>query len=87
MANTPQRGLDGEAQRRMIETLRRYIGRNGGTIVSPPGSKRLTVEVMRDSLLPSRLSELGYSVRAAGVSMKTTSNGFVPVDVIAVTVE
>ena len=74
-----------EQRRKLWETLNSFIGQEGGWVVSPPGEKHLRVEIPRKSALPSRLLELGYAVRAAGVGTRITPSGFMPVDVIWVT--
>jgi hypothetical protein len=63
--------------------LHEFIRKSGGWLVSAPHEKYLRVEVERGSPLPTKLTELGYDVRAAGVSTRVTSNGFMPTEIIS----
>ena len=53
--------------------------------MSPPGAKYVRVEILKDSALPVKLVDLGYDPRVAGVNTRITSTGFMPVDVISIT--
>ena len=78
-----------EQRRKLWEALTAFIRSNGGHVVSLPGTKNLRVELPQNSALPARLLELGYSVRAAGITTRITgsteNHGFMPVDVIEIT--
>ena len=78
-----------EQRRKLWEALTTFIHSNGGNVVSPPGTKRLRVELPQNSALPARLLELGYPVRAAGITTRITggteNHGFMPVDIIEFT--
>jgi hypothetical protein len=67
------------------DALNEFVRSNGGWLVSAPGEKWLRVEVPRDSLLPSRLIECGYGVRAAGITTLVTANGLMPTEIISFT--
>ena len=54
-----------------FEALNEFIRRNGGAVVSPPG-KVLRVEVLKDSVLPAKLAELGYNVMRCGSVTRVT---------------
>ena len=66
------------------DALNAFISQQGGWVVSPPGTKRLRVEIQHQSALPTRLLELGYSVHSAGINTRITSGKFVPVEVIEI---
>lgn len=57
-----------EERRRQSErfsALSEFIRKHGGFVTSPPG-KVLRVEVMKGSVLPAKLAELGYNVVSHG---------------------
>jgi hypothetical protein len=64
-----------ERRRRLQEALTRYIQLNGGWVTSPPGARGLRVEVVQNSSLPARLTELGYSPRHCGTGTRIVSGG------------
>ena len=77
-----------EEKRRLNEAwsaLNYFVGQHGAC-VSPPG-KMLRIEVMKDLLLPAKLSELGFNVRHVNQNTRITPFGFLPVDVIEIAVD
>jgi hypothetical protein len=66
------------------DAVNAFVTQQGGWVTSPPGTKRLRVEIQQDSALPARLLELGYSVRSAGIGTRITSGKFMPVEVIEI---
>lgn len=75
------------AQRRksLLEALAKFVHASGGWVTSVPGAKSVRIEILKDSVLPTKLTQLGYVPRQVGVNSRITSTGFVPVDVIEIT--
>lgn len=78
-----------EQRQKLFEALNAFIRQQGGWVTSLPSAENLRFEIPRKSSLPSRLLELGYSVRAAGIGTRITGatehHGFTPVDIIEIT--
>ena len=77
-----------EAARRRTElwhALSKFIHSQGAWLISTPGAKYLRIEILKNSPLPARLLEVGYSVRAAGSTTRIALGNFAPVDIISVT--
>lgn len=74
-----------ERRMRLWHALNDYIRSQGGWLVSAPHEKFLRVEVSKKSVLPSRLLQLGYDVKAGGVGMRIEAGAFLPVDLITFT--
>jgi len=66
---------DFEQRRKLWEALTAYITSNGGWVTGLPGTKHLRVEVPRDSALPAKLMEFGYSLRHCGTGTRITPKG------------
>jgi hypothetical protein len=89
MTKASARKLDVQQRQQLFDTLNRWVIKNGAWITSPPGSKRLRIEVPHGSNLPTRLTELGYKPRHVGMDTRLAAVGthgaFLLVDVIEVT--
>lgn len=70
---------------RLWQALIAFIHSHGGFVVSPPGAKEIKIEILKDSDLPTKLARIGYVPRHFGVGTRITSSGFMPVDVIEIT--
>ena len=73
-----------EERRKLSEALTEYVQQNGGWVTSPPGAKNLRIETPQKSSLPTRLLEIGYSVRSAGISTRLESGRFTPIEIIEI---
>ena len=71
-----------EQRKRLSEALTEYVQQNGGWVTSPPGAKNLRIETPQNSALPTKLLELGYAVRSAGINTRIEGGSFMPVEVI-----
>jgi hypothetical protein len=73
--NKPYAASPGAEQRRKeaeaFEALNQLIRRHGGFVTTPPG-KLLRIEVMKNSELPAKLTELGYNVAQCGTITRVT---------------
>jgi hypothetical protein len=58
-------------QAEAFEALDSFVRRHGGFVVSPPG-KILRIEVLKNSVLPAKLRELGYIVAEHGSVTRIT---------------
>jgi hypothetical protein len=73
-----------EKRRELSEALTEFVRQNGGWVISVPGAENMRIETPRDSALPTKLLELHYSVRSAGIGTRITSGKFLPVEVIEI---
>jgi hypothetical protein len=71
-----------EAARR--EALAKFIRVEGGFVTSVPNRKLLTIEIPKDSALPSKLTAAGYRPIQCGSTMRTMGNGLQQMDVIEI---
>jgi hypothetical protein len=72
-----------EKQKRLFAAFNEFVSKHDGAfVVSAPGSKVIRIECPPGSSLPIRLAELGYKLQFCGTGTRTTSSGFVPVDII-----
>ena len=77
-----------EEKRRQNEawhTLNQFISQQGGLVVTPTG-KMLRIEVVKEFTLPAKLIELGFKVWAVGQNTRVTPYGFLPFNVIEISV-
>ena len=80
-----ERANEAEQRRRdLSEALVRFVHASGAWVTSIPGKRLMTIEVVKNSSLPTKLTELGYRPILAGSTMRTVSSGFLPVDVIEI---
>jgi hypothetical protein len=73
-----------EQRRKLSEALTEYVQQNGGWVTSPPGAKNMRIETPQNSALPTKLIELGYSTRSAGIGTRITSGEFTPIEIIEI---
>ena len=78
-----ERGREAAARR---EALSKFIRENGGFITSVPGRKLLTIEIPKESALPSLLTAAGYRPIQCGSTMRTVGAGLQQFDVIEIDV-
>jgi hypothetical protein len=71
----------------LLEVLTKYVHANGGYVTSPPGQKLITIEISKDSTLPTKLMELGYSPVQIGQTMRTSYRGFELFDRVEISIE
>ncbi len=67
-----------EAEKRRNElwqALNKFVIQHGAWIVSPPGEKRVRIEVRENSALPTRLAELGYRLNYVGTGTRPVFGG------------
>ena len=80
------RGDMAEQRRKIWKALTVFIRSNGGHVYR---AQKIYALSYHNSTLAARLLELGYSVRAAGITTRITgsteNHGFMPVDVIEIT--
>ena len=72
-----------EQQKQLWHALHDYCRDHGAWIVSVPEHRELRIECRKDSALPVKLAQLGYSPRCCETRMRAEAGKFVSVDVIA----
>jgi hypothetical protein len=70
--NKPRAVANNEAEKRaeLHAALEKFIRTSGGWLTSSPSTKPVRFETLPGSSLPTKLSELGWSVRYMGVSTR-----------------
>lgn len=73
-------------QKEAWQVLNQYITQQGAFVVTPPG-RMLRIEFAKDSTLPAKLTKLGFNVWNVGQNTRLTPFGFLPVDVIEISLD
>jgi hypothetical protein len=74
-----------EKQRKLFDALNAFVSEQGGWVVSPPGDKKVRIEVPQNSGLIIRLAESGYKIHFCTTSTHNTGNGVVQTDIFELT--
>jgi hypothetical protein len=73
------------AQRmRLWQALHSYCQEHGAWVVSVPGHRELRIECRKDSILPSKLKELGYNPHHYCATTRITAGKFLPIEIIEI---
>ena len=73
-----------KARTELSEALTKFVQQNGGWVTSVPGAKNMRIETPQNSALPTKLLEIGYSIRSAGIGTRISAGKFLPVEVIEI---
>jgi hypothetical protein len=73
-----------EQRKRLWEALSDYVHAQGGWVISRPGIKEIRIEIPKNSSLPTKLVELGYSPRHINTCTRIQLGKIVPVDVVEI---
>jgi hypothetical protein len=73
-----------EQRRDLWRALNTYIFQQGGSVTTLPDKWPMRIEVGKDSALPVKLGEFGYTPRHVGATMRTTGQGITQVDVLEI---
>lgn len=76
------RKLSVEQRQELFDALNKWITKQGGWIVSPPGAKYIRVEIPQGSSLPVQLEKAGHRLRHAGMTTRIDGGIFHTVDVL-----
>jgi hypothetical protein len=73
-----------ERRNELWQALNKWVIQQGAWVVSLPNVPRIRIEARRGSNLTIKLKQLGYEPRHCGVNTRVASSGFLPVDVIEI---
>src|SRR5262249_24365047 len=73
-----------ERRKELWAGINSYVRSQGCWVVSQPGLRDMRIQIPKNSALPTKLVELGYSPRACGVGLRAEGGKFLPVDIIEI---
>jgi hypothetical protein len=72
-----------EKRKQLWQALCSYCQENGAWVIGVPGHREFIIHCRKDSVLPSKLAELGYEPRQCGATTRIAAGTWLPVDIVS----